>query len=253
LAADTLTRIRFVPSANFSGDVPGGITFRAWDQTSGTNGGTADTSTNGGATAFSSAVLSADIRVAPASSDPWQNPANSLDVNNDGVISPLDVLTIINEINSVGSHTLPNPVTPGDQPPPYYDVNGDGSVTPLDALAVINYINSNLTAAVAGPTVANPVVANPAIDTPRATIPSADTAPVAFAVSAAATSPAASGGAAQNQSASAAATDRVFASYAVQSAAESAWLTSSSGDAMSAFARAHRVARGTPLQPTEDL
>ncbi|MDB5905880.1 MAG: repeat-containing protein, partial [Betaproteobacteria bacterium] len=43
LAADALTSVRFVPNANWNGAVPGGITFRAWDQTSGTAGGTADT------------------------------------------------------------------------------------------------------------------------------------------------------------------------------------------------------------------
>ena len=63
LAANSLTSIRFVPATNFSGDVPGGITLRAWDQTTGTAGGTADTTTNGGSTAFSSAWVTADQRI----------------------------------------------------------------------------------------------------------------------------------------------------------------------------------------------
>ena len=43
LAADASTYVRFVPDANFNGTVTDGLTFRAWDQTSGTAGTTADT------------------------------------------------------------------------------------------------------------------------------------------------------------------------------------------------------------------
>ena len=35
--------MRFVPNANWNGTVSNGITFRAWDQTTGTAGSTADT------------------------------------------------------------------------------------------------------------------------------------------------------------------------------------------------------------------
>ncbi|MGB5676410.1 MAG: DUF2341 domain-containing protein, partial [Gammaproteobacteria bacterium] len=42
LAADANTSVRFVPDANWNGTVTNGITFHAWDQTSGANGGTAD-------------------------------------------------------------------------------------------------------------------------------------------------------------------------------------------------------------------
>src|SRR5262249_36496822 len=63
LAADANTRVRFVPSANWNGSVASGITFRAWDQSSGANGGTANTTTNGGTTAFSAATASANLTV----------------------------------------------------------------------------------------------------------------------------------------------------------------------------------------------
>ena len=36
LAADANTYVRFVPNANWNGTVSNGLTFRAWDQTSGT-------------------------------------------------------------------------------------------------------------------------------------------------------------------------------------------------------------------------
>src|SRR5262249_51161769 len=64
LASDAAnTRIRFIPAADFNGTVNPAITFRAWDQTSGTNGGTADVSTNGGTTAFSTATETASLVV----------------------------------------------------------------------------------------------------------------------------------------------------------------------------------------------
>ena len=63
LAADANTYVRFVPNANWNGTVSNGLTFRAWDQTSGSAGNTADTTTNGGTSAFSTATASASITV----------------------------------------------------------------------------------------------------------------------------------------------------------------------------------------------
>ena len=54
LASDTNTRIYFQSTVeNYSGTCSGALTFRAWDGTSGTAGSKADTTTTGGATAFS--------------------------------------------------------------------------------------------------------------------------------------------------------------------------------------------------------
>jgi hypothetical protein len=82
------------------------------------------------------------IDAAMTSQKPWRNPIDPLDVNNDGHVAPLDVLIIINMLNSPeGSHRLPVPTA--DQPPPYfYDCNGDGIVAPIDALIVINFLNA---------------------------------------------------------------------------------------------------------------
>jgi len=63
LASDSSTRIRFVPNAGFNGTVDSGISFRAWDQTSGSNGATADTSVNGARSAFSTGTETASIAV----------------------------------------------------------------------------------------------------------------------------------------------------------------------------------------------
>ncbi|MGB8437385.1 MAG: DUF4347 domain-containing protein, partial [Burkholderiales bacterium] len=70
LAADANTRIYFRPNANFNGTISDAITFRAWDQTSGANGGTANTSTNGGTTAFSMATDTASIVVVSVNDAP---------------------------------------------------------------------------------------------------------------------------------------------------------------------------------------
>jgi hypothetical protein len=69
----------------------------------------------------------------------YQNPRSRYDVDDDGSVSPLDVLVLVNLLNSTGV-SLPVDGLPG--PPPYVDVNGDASVDPLDVLDVINFINS---------------------------------------------------------------------------------------------------------------
>ncbi len=67
-----------------------------------------------------------------------QNPANNLDVNADGSISPIDVLILVNDINFNGVRTLPSTLPT----PPYLDPNGDGQIGPLDVLLVIDFINA---------------------------------------------------------------------------------------------------------------
>ncbi len=54
LAASAGVRVAFQPPPNFSGTLPSALTFRAWDRTTGNNGGFSDTTSNGGNTAFSS-------------------------------------------------------------------------------------------------------------------------------------------------------------------------------------------------------
>ena len=70
LAADASTFVRFVPNANWNGTVAGGLTFQAWDRTSGAAGGTGNATVKGGATAFSSASASAGITVNPVNDAP---------------------------------------------------------------------------------------------------------------------------------------------------------------------------------------
>ncbi|QDV42646.1 hypothetical protein Enr13x_24950 [Stieleria neptunia] len=65
-----------------------------------------------------------------------QNPDLNPDVNDDGNITPIDALLVINRIARGTTGSIP--VEDDDFGPPYYDVNGDKVITPLDALEVIN-------------------------------------------------------------------------------------------------------------------
>lgn len=63
------------------------------------------------------------------------NPNNPLDVDANGVTTPLDVLVLINSLNAglaaVGSQVY------------YVDVNNDRQLTPLDVLTVVNHLSAN--------------------------------------------------------------------------------------------------------------
>ena len=69
----------------------------------------------------------------------WQNGVNRFDVNNDGSVTALDVLLIVNDINQNQARDL---AQANFQSPPYVDVNGDGFSSALDALLIINDINA---------------------------------------------------------------------------------------------------------------
>lgn len=73
----------------------------------------------------------------------WHNASDPLDVNRDGTASPIDVLLIINELNSGNYH---DPITGlftwiPDASTPSFDVTNDNFVSPMDALTIINFIN----------------------------------------------------------------------------------------------------------------
>ena len=72
----------------------------------------------------------------------WQNSRNQLDVDDDGHVTPLDVLLIINDLQLRGARQLPVPATPINGQWMHLDVNGDDGVSPLDALIIVNYLNS---------------------------------------------------------------------------------------------------------------
>lgn len=63
LASNSQTRVRFVPRTGYTGTMSDGLTFRAWDQSVGSNGSTAKIATTGGSTPFSIALETASITV----------------------------------------------------------------------------------------------------------------------------------------------------------------------------------------------
>ncbi len=70
----------------------------------------------------------------------WQNPIDAHDVTNDGMLTPLDVLVLLNDLNASGTRELPNP--PPAEVTHYLDVNGDQFISPADVIAVINELNA---------------------------------------------------------------------------------------------------------------
>lgn len=88
------------------------------------------------------------ISVSPLLTSAWQNRANPLDVNNDNIISPIDALLVINELNrrtvSDSSGRLPSASANKVDDhviDAFFDVNGDDFVSANDALLVINELN----------------------------------------------------------------------------------------------------------------
>ena len=83
LAADADNRLYFRPNANYDGQA--NITFRAWDQSSGSDGGTANTTSNGSGTAFSTATDTATFDVTPVNDAPIVNGPNTASLKEDTV------------------------------------------------------------------------------------------------------------------------------------------------------------------------
>ena len=79
------------------------------------------------------------IELTDTATSSWQNSTNKYDVNNDGIVSGLDVILIVNRL--LAGQAGPLPVVP--LVPPYIDVSGDGILSPLDALQIINFLNSS--------------------------------------------------------------------------------------------------------------
>ncbi len=70
---------------------------------------------------------------------PWHNWELPADINDDGSVTALDALLIINYINSDGASNIPPDSNPAFG---WLDSSKDNTVTALDALLVINEINN---------------------------------------------------------------------------------------------------------------
>ncbi len=90
---------------------------------------------------------------------PKHNPAAGMDVNNDGLVTPLDALLIISNLTSKGSRSVISDAIGA----PYFDASGDNVVSPLDVLKVIDHLSRNRGAGEGEPM--NPLrFATPSID-----------------------------------------------------------------------------------------
>lgn len=81
-----------------------------------------------------------DQRVVFASD--WQNSVLACDVDHSELVTPLDVLILINSINRDGDRAL-GPRSSGSTAP-YFDVDGDQNLSLVDILRVINVINRSM-------------------------------------------------------------------------------------------------------------
>jgi hypothetical protein len=76
-----------------------------------------------------------------------QNPRNRFDVNNDGFVSPIDALIVINHLNARPVSSLPATIAatlPVTLPANYMDVDASGFVSAIDILQVINFLNTRV-------------------------------------------------------------------------------------------------------------
>jgi hypothetical protein len=84
-------------------------------------------------------------RIEASTSQPWHHFFRPNDINNNGEVTAVDALVIINELArqafSDTNGLLVDPLSVTLWPGIYYDQNGDGRVSALDALRVINTLN----------------------------------------------------------------------------------------------------------------
>ncbi|HBJ38374.1 MAG TPA: hypothetical protein DDZ51_27205 [Planctomycetaceae bacterium] len=85
-------------------------------------------------------VTSIDIGGGSGEGESLQNALLPADVNGDGQVTPIDALSIINQISRIQSGVLGE--SAANLPNLFSDVNADGLITPLDALLVLTYIGS---------------------------------------------------------------------------------------------------------------
>ncbi len=68
-----------------------------------------------------------------------QNDRNIFDVNGDGVVAPLDVLLVLNELRNAGVHRITSESTDS----PFVDVSGDNILSDSDAQLMTRYLNAS--------------------------------------------------------------------------------------------------------------
>ncbi|MBD2484234.1 FG-GAP-like repeat-containing protein [Planktothrix sp. FACHB-1365] len=110
LLLDASNKVRFQPNTNYNGTIATALTFRAWDKSTGTVGSTANTSINGGTTAFSVNTATASITVTAVNDAPTATPITAQTVNQDSNFN----LNIVNNFSDVDGDTLTYTATLAD-------------------------------------------------------------------------------------------------------------------------------------------
>lgn len=85
-----------------------------------------------------------NAKIEIVNSRPYHNPLLPLDVTANGIVDPIDVLVVINLLNSGSRSELSSdgPLSSEELAAfQYYDANGDGNISPLDVLSIINLLN----------------------------------------------------------------------------------------------------------------
>ncbi|MBF0621417.1 MAG: tandem-95 repeat protein, partial [Magnetococcales bacterium] len=143
------TYVRFVPNADWSGDA--GISFRAWDQTTGSDGTTTDASTVGGGSAFSETLIESSVTVYGSNDAPTLTiPGTYYTVDEDSDLTltglAIDDIDAGSEAVSVtlatysGTLTINDAVTDGLVST---DISGNGNQT-VTLTGTIDQINATL-------------------------------------------------------------------------------------------------------------
>lgn len=129
LASDATTRVCFQPTVDWHGSFAPALTVRAWDQSSGSNGGNVDLSSggsSGGVTAFSTATDTISLTVSPANDAP--------------TFAGSTTLTAINEdagSSAVAVATIAGALTYGDSTDNQTGSGGNSTETAQTALAIV--------------------------------------------------------------------------------------------------------------------
>jgi hypothetical protein len=108
-------------------------------------------------------VTANEVRLSVVPSDlvnPWHNLLNSLDVDGDTFISPIDAVLVINYLNAGLGGAVPDDAAVG---PPFFDVDDDRHVSPIDAVLVINWLNAHPVQSLAGAAAGEDETLRPAI------------------------------------------------------------------------------------------
>jgi hypothetical protein len=106
--------IRFVPDAQ--NGTSASFTYRAWDQTAGVSGGTADTTINGGTTPFSTAIDTASLSVSAVNDKPVLATDTGATVLEGGTVTVLQAALETTDVDNVPSgitYTVTSTVTHG--------------------------------------------------------------------------------------------------------------------------------------------